>query len=409
MLLALATPLLSMAGSSESERNIKVKQTVNDPGEISSATSESRHITLFLCGDVMTGRGIDQVLPHPGNPRIYEPYMRDAKGYVKLAEKESGIIPKPVEFSYIWGDALDELERVAPDARIINLETAITRSNDFWPRKGINYRMHPDNIHCLTAAGIDCCALANNHVLDWGYSGLEETLKTLNHVGIKYAGAGRNRKQAEAPAIMEIVGKGRVIMLSLGSVTSGIPQKWAATEGQPGVNLLHAFSARRVEQIAAYVQDMRQAGDILLASIHWGGNWGYQVPAEQTDFAHQLIDMAGIDIVHGHSSHHPKGIEIYKQRPIIYGCGDFLNDYEGIGGYEEYRGELALMYFVTLDAITGRLINFEMTPTRTRRFRVNLSSRDEAQWISERLTREGERFGTRTELNQSNRLKLRWG
>ena len=407
-MLALATPLLSIADRSESVRNFTLKQTTVNRDEKKPATSKSRYITLFLCGDVMTGRGIDQVLPHPGDPRIYEPYMRDANGYVKLAARESGFIPRPVEFSYIWGDALNELERVAPDVRMINLETAITRSNDFWPRKGINYRMHPDNIPCLTTAGIDCCALANNHVLDWGYSGLEETLQILTHAGIKYAGAGLNRKEAEAPVIVEIAGKGRVIVLSLGSVTSGIPRQWAATERRAGVNLLHAFSVNRVEQIAAALQDMRQPGDILLASIHWGGNWGYEVPAAQTAFAHQLIDIAGIDIVHGHSSHHPKGIEIYKQRPIIYGCGDFLNDYEGIGGYEAYRGDLALMYFVTLDATTGSVINFEMTPTTIRRFRVNFASREEAQWIGATLTREGERFGTRTELNKHNRLLLRW-
>ena len=405
--MVLATPLFAMAGSAEGSRDLPVEQLSSKRGEMKQASSDPRHLTLFLCGDVMTGRGIDQVLPHPSDPRIYEPYMRDANGYVKLAERASGSISRPVDFSYIWGDALDELERVAPDVRIINLETAVTRSNDFWPGKGINYRMHPDNTPCLTTAGIDCCALANNHVLDWGYTGLEETLKTLTQAGVVYAGAGRNRKQAEASVVMEVAGKGRVLLLSLGSVTSGIPRKWAASEGRPGVNLLHSLSTDRVRRIAA-VQDLKQPGDVLVASIHWGGNWGYQVPAAQTTFAHQLIDMAGIDIVHGHSSHHPKGIEVYRQKLIIYGCGDFLNDYEGISGYEAYRGELALMYFVTLEASTGKLVHLEMTPTRTRRFKVNLASRAEAQWIRDTLTREGERFGTWVEKKKSNRLTLRW-
>ncbi|MDA3786559.1 MAG: hypothetical protein PF568_06730, partial [Deltaproteobacteria bacterium] len=66
----------------------------------------SREITLFLAGDVMTGRGIDQVLPHPADPVIYEPYMRSAYGYVELAEQQNGFIPKPVDYSYFWGDAL---------------------------------------------------------------------------------------------------------------------------------------------------------------------------------------------------------------------------------------------------------------------------------------------------------------
>ena len=66
-------------------------------------------ISLFLCGDVMTGRGIDQVMDYPSDPVIYEPYMRNAYGYVQLAEQANGPIPKPVDYSYIWGDALDVL------------------------------------------------------------------------------------------------------------------------------------------------------------------------------------------------------------------------------------------------------------------------------------------------------------
>jgi poly-gamma-glutamate capsule biosynthesis protein CapA/YwtB (metallophosphatase superfamily) len=142
-------------------------------------------ITLFLSGDVMTGRGMDQVLPYPSDPIFYEPYMKDARGYVEIAEKTSGPIKKPVNFDYIWGDTLEELERVAPDLRIINLETSITKSGDYWKAKEIHYRMNPENIPCLTAAKINYFPLANNHVLDWGYSGLKETLETLMRVNME--------------------------------------------------------------------------------------------------------------------------------------------------------------------------------------------------------------------------------
>ena len=182
-------------------------------------------ITLFLCGDVMTGRGIDQVLPHPGDPILFEGYMKSARGYVELAEEANGPIPKPVDFSYIWGDALAELNSRKPDVRIINLETAVTRSDDV-EHKAVNYRMNPGNIPCITAANIDCCALANNHVLDWGYSGLAETLKTLKDAHIKIAGAGRDIQEAQSPAVMAIPEKGRVLVFSFGSETSGIPWSW---------------------------------------------------------------------------------------------------------------------------------------------------------------------------------------
>src|SRR5512146_388158 len=115
--------------------------------------SESRvPVTLFLCGDVMTGRGVDQILPHPGKPHLFESYVRSATGYVELAERASGAFKRPVDFAYIWGHALAEFGRVRPDARIVNLETSVTASEDAWPGKGIHYRMHPANVPCLTAA-----------------------------------------------------------------------------------------------------------------------------------------------------------------------------------------------------------------------------------------------------------------
>ncbi|MEE8495711.1 MAG: CapA family protein [Xanthomonadales bacterium] len=353
-------------------------------------------VTLFLCGDVMTGRGIDQVLPHPGDPAIHESYMKSAQGYVNLAERVNGPIPKPVEFDWIWGDALEVLRRVAPDLRIINLETSITVSNDFWPRKGIHYRMHPGNTPCITAAGIDCCALANNHVLDWGYAGLEETLESLARAGIQATGAGRNLTQAQAPAVFETIGSGRVIVFSAGSESSGVPPSWAATHGRAGVRFID-LSEETADRIAAQVQAVKQAGDIVVMSIHWGGNWGYQVTDTQRSFAHRLIDDAGVDVIHGHSSHHPRGIEIYRNRPIIYGCGDFVNDYEGIQGHQEFRGDLSLMYFPTMDPRSGELARFELVPMRIRRFQLQRATTEEAAWLVKTLDRESKKLGARVQ------------
>jgi len=300
-------------------------------------------ITLFMAGDVMTGRGIDQVLPYPSDPAIHEPYLKSARGYVKLAEEANGPIQQPVDFSYIWGDALDELERRSPDVRMINLEASITGSDDYWEGKDFHYRMNPKNIACLTAATIDFCSLANNHILDWGYSGLRETLEVLKKVKVKNAGAGQTLKEAGAPAVMEVHGKGRVIVFSFGAGSSGIPSAWGASETEPGVNLLPDLSKRTIDSIGEKVRAVKARGDIVVASIHWGRNWGYEVPPDQISFAHGLIDEAEVDIIHGHSSHHVKGIEVYQGKLILYGCGDFLNDYEGISGYEAYGDDLTLL------------------------------------------------------------------
>jgi poly-gamma-glutamate synthesis protein (capsule biosynthesis protein) len=365
-------------------------------------------ITIFMCGDVMTGRGIDQILPHPGDPVIHEPYMRSAKGYVEIAEEANGPIRRPAGFSYIWGDALKELERVAPDLRMINLETSVTKSDDYWKGKSIHYRMQPDNIPCITSANIDYCSLANNHILDWGYSGLTETLETLKEVNVKIAGAGQNRKEAQTPAVMEVKGKGRVIVFSYGSATSGITENWAALDDRAGVNLLRNLSDKTVQHIKEKVREVKQKGDIVVASIHWGSNWGYKIPCVQTEFAHKLIDYAGIDLIHGHSSHHVRPIEVYKEKPIIYGCGDFLNDYEGISGYEEFRDDLVLMYFVSMDPSTGSLVSMRMTPLQIKNFRLNRASKADVLWLRNILNRECKKFGTGVELSTDNALTLQW-
>jgi poly-gamma-glutamate synthesis protein (capsule biosynthesis protein) len=360
---------------------------------------------LFLCGDVMTGRGIDQILPFQVDPRIFEPYVTDARDYVAMAERANGPVARPVDSAYIWGDALEELELMAPDVRIVNLETAVTSGGQPRP-KGINYRMHPGNVGCLTAAGLHCCVLANNHILDWGYDGLEETLAVLETAGIRYAGAGRDLASARTPAICGLASGGRVLVFGLGDVSSGIGWQWGAAEGRPGVNLLDDLSEDAVREVADQVATYKRPGDIAVASVHWGGNWGYGIPSEHRAFARGLIDTAGIDLVH--SSHHVKGIEVYRDKLILYGCGDFLNDYEGISGQEEFRGDLGLMYFPRLDCATGRLLDLTMTPTRIRRLRVNRASKAEVAWLAEVLDREGALLGTRVEIRNDGRLYLQW-
>jgi poly-gamma-glutamate capsule biosynthesis protein CapA/YwtB (metallophosphatase superfamily) len=366
----------------------------------------ARPITLFLAGDVMTGRGIDQVLPHSVDPRLHESYVKSAETYVELAEEASGPIPDSASYDYVWGDTLQELSRVSPDARIINLETAVTTSDDWWRDKGIHYRMHPENVRVLTAAGIDACTLGNNHVLDWGRAGLRETLSTLREAGLAAPGAGLDLDEAAAPAVLQ-TGSGRLLVFSWGAPSAGVPRSWQAGPDRPGVNLLPDLSPQTAQEVVDHVQAHRREGDRVVVSLHWGPNWGYDVPPAQRGFAHRLVDAGAADIVHGHSSHHPKGIEVRRGRPILYGCGDFLNDYEGIGGKERFRGELTLMYFPTLDD-AGALTAFELVPMRIHRFRLECASEEEARWLSRTLDRESRPFGTRVEQVDGGRLALRW-
>ncbi len=270
---------------------------------------------LFLCGDVMLGRGIDQILPHPSRAHLYEEYADSATVYVHLAEASSGPLPHRVMPSYVWGDALPVLAASRPAARIVNLETAITKAETHWP-KGINYRMHPDNVECLQAARIDCCVLANNHVLDWGQQGLLDTLATLRRAGITTAGAGREAAEAAAPAEVPLGDGGRILVFGWGTSSSGVPSEWAARNDAPGVNYLPDLTPETAARIVESARYYRRPGDFLIASIHWGPNWGYDILDQERAFAHALID-GGFDLIHGHSSHHAKGIEIYQQKLVL--------------------------------------------------------------------------------------------
>lgn len=375
---------------------------------MSTQATDRNTVTLFLCGDVMTGRGIDQILPHPSSPQLHEPYVGSAYEYVELAERAHGPIVKPPGFGYIWGDTLAEIERRRPALRIANLETAVTSCNDAWAGKGINYRMNPRNVECLVAAGLDCCVLANNHTMDWGREGLAETLSVLRGAGLRTVGAGGNLAEAREPACFDLSDRQRVLVFACGTLDSGISPEWDATEYRPGLCVLDDLHSHAIKEIAGYVKSKRRNGDVVVMSLHWGGNWGYEVTSEQRRFARQLVEVADVDVVHGHSSHHPRPIEVHRGKLIVYGCGDLLNDYEGIGGYERYRPDVGLMYFPELDLESGELVRLTMVPTRMRRLQVNLAERSDARWLSAALDRECGAFGSSVRLLPDASLAFDW-
>ena len=356
----------------------------------------------------MTGRGVDQIMRHPSNPLLHERVAKSALRYVELAKKKSGPIPRGVAPDYIWGDVLAELDRLRPDARIVNLETAVTTSDAYWIGKTIHYRMHPANIGCLTAARIDCCTLANNHVLDWAYVGLRETIASLRAAGIKTAGAGDTLAEARKPAVITLPSGQRVLVVAYGSQTSGVPNGWAATNLVGGINGLNESDPGAVGRVADAVNEVKRPGDLVVVSIHWGTNWGYEVTSEQRQLARGLIDEAGVDLVYGHSSHHPRPIEVYRGKLVLYGCGDFINDYEGISGHDTYRPELGFMYVPTLAADGGRLLRLVLVPTRIEKLRVNRARAADVEWLAEMLNREGRSFGTRVQRSSEGYLELNW-
>ena len=326
--------------------------------------------TLLLTGDVMVGRGIDQVLAHPAPAQLYEGLVRDARDYVRLAERAAGPIPAPVSGRYLWGDALQEIQHVAPDACIVNLETAVTAAGEPWPGKGVHYRMHPANVGCLRAAGVQACALANNHVLDWGPQGLADTLRTLAKAGVRTAGAGLDLANARAPAVLPLGAGQRLLVLSWAAPDCGVPQGWEATPHRAGIALLQDLAAAGLRQVADAVDEHRREGDLVVLSIHWGANWVDAVPQAHRRFAQDLVDRDLADVVHGHSAHHPLPFELHRGKLILYGCGDLINDYEGIASAEPQPRDVGCLFFPTLSLGSGRLVRLRIVPLQRRAFRL---------------------------------------
>jgi poly-gamma-glutamate synthesis protein (capsule biosynthesis protein) len=364
-----------------------------------------RLVTLFLCGDVMPGRGVDQILPHPGPPELRERSIDDARAYVRLAERASGPIPRPVSFSWPWGDALAVLDDMAPDVRVINLETSVTRGGDFALDKAVHYRMNPQNLPCVAAIRPDACALANNHVLDFGRTGLADTLDALAGAGLPAVGAGRDAVHARQPVTVPVPGGTRAVIFSFGTMSSGIPPGWAAGPGRPGVNFLPDLGRRAAADVLARTRAVRQPGDVVVISIHWGSNWGYGVDADQVRFAHQLID-GGVDLIHGHSSHHPRPVEVYRGKLVLYGCGDCIDDYEGISGHEQYRDDLRLLYFASVRPETGKLAALRMVPVQARKMRLRRAGPADAGWLAMVLEQVSRPFGSRIAVEPAGTLTL---
>lgn len=258
---------------------------------MSTEKLEPSMLRLLLVGDVMLGRLINTILQQ-----------------------------KPPE--YPWGDTLALFREV--DVRICNLECALTDRGVPWSAtpKQFHFRSDPKNSATLTAAHIDAVSLANNHTLDFGNEGLLQTLETLKKAGIRWAGAGITLDEASAPTIWNC----KEITIGLLAFTDNQPE-WAATEEMPGVWYVPiTLQDWRAEHLLATVKHTKERVDLLIVSAHWGPNWGYSPPAEHPPFAYALIE-AGADVIFGHSGHIVRGIEIYREKPIIHCAGNFLDDY----------------------------------------------------------------------------------
>ena len=339
----------------------------------------------------MLGRLVDQLLP----VHVYEPEeARHVASFLARNPKLRGYSHKSP-----WGSVLPLLEDT--DLNIINLETSVTSGGRKWPDKVFNYRMHPDNLKVLRPARIDCASLANNHTLDFSESGLRDTIASLEREGISFAGVGLNEEDCTKPALLEMpsslhktpkeTDKHKVAVWS----AADHPQEWI---GVRGFNLIDYSSKTRNRLKNSISQLTEDNVSLKVFSVHWGPNYCWHPAAEIRSLAHFLIDECGIDIVHGHSSHHIQGVEIYQGKLIIYGCGDFVDDY---ALNPDYRNDISAVWRVHLNQHEDRLMlnKLEVYPTKIQNFQAERLSRQEPDhaWAVGKFRQLCEEFGTQVE------------
>jgi poly-gamma-glutamate synthesis protein (capsule biosynthesis protein) len=301
---------------------------------------------------------------------------------------------------YPWGDTLPLFQHV--DVRICNLECALTDWETLWSAypKVFHFRSDAKNVEVLKAAHIDAVSLANNHVLDFEYEGLFDTMNILDTAGIRYAGVGRDRMEAARPALWEAKGK----KLGLIALTDNEPG-WQATEEQAGVFYLPiTLQDKRTEQLLETVRATKDAVEMLIVSAHWGPNWGYSPLPEHVPFAHALIE-AGADIIFGHSCHVVRGIELYNGKPIMYSTGDFIDDY---AVDEVERNDLSFIFVVEVEG--QQIARLLLYPTLIKDFQARRASTSAREAIVTTMQRLCTQLNTATTWNeQEERLEIRVG
>lgn len=310
-------------------------------------------VTLAFTGDVMLGRGVNEAM------RLHGP-------------------------DWPWGDMVGPLK--GADLRFINLECVIAAAGRPWSRtpKTFLFKADPAAMETLKDAGIDFVSLANNHSLDFEEEALIEMLGRLDAAGIARAGAGRDLTEAAKPARLEARGR----RIGVVSITDNEPV-WAAAPGIPGVNYLPVtLGAANFAKLEAMIKDARRRADLVILSAHLGPNMVEEPPPIFRRFARAAVD-AGVDIFHGHSAHVFQGIEIYKDKVIIYDAGDFVDDYvvDPI-----LRNDLSFLFLVK---ITGRgIAGVELLPTHITDYQVNQAKGALAEQALARMSALCGRLGT---------------
>ncbi|OGP22435.1 MAG: capsular biosynthesis protein [Deltaproteobacteria bacterium GWA2_55_10] len=284
---------------------------------------------------------------------------------------------------YPWGNTLSKFK--GADARIANLECVISDKGRPWSAtpKVFHFRSDSKNIECLKIAGINAVSIANNHSLDYEYDALFEMIEILERAGIARAGAGRNLDEASSPAYFEAAGK-RCAMLAF---TDNEPL-WEAKKDRPGVYYVPVdVDDPRAQGLFDRVELARKETGFVIVSAHWGPNWGYTPAASHIPFGRRLIE-SGADMVFGHSCHVFQGIEFYRGGAVIYGAGDFIDDY---AIDEEERNDES---FIFIAEIEKKVRSMRLVPTVIESLSARMAEYPRAELIAAKMKNLCSEFGS---------------
>ena len=228
------------------------------------------------------------------------------------------------------------------DIRMVNLETPVTSGN-LEPDKIKSYVFNakPEELGLLEFLEVDHVFLANNHSMDYGKEGLEETMKILNEKSIGFSGAGANLDSAYSTRTIQR----RDLKLEITSVSAIGENRLFATRSNPGAA---PYSLKKLVTFPGSKEE-----SVSLLSVHWGVEYSPEPTAQQVRDAHKLID-SGFKIIIGHHPHIPQGIEKYGNGVIFYSMGNFI-----FGSKNQYLNHnlMAIFHFEG-----NRLIYCEVIP-----------------------------------------------
>lgn len=203
----------------------------------------------------------------------------------------------------------------AADFAMVNLETAVTGRGSPQP-KTYHFRAPTSAYTAIQAAGIDAVSIANNHTLDYGQTGLIDTLESAAAAKMPVIGAGRNIVEAYEPYVTTVKGV-RVGVLALSQVHE-LSEQWKPTATRPGIAMAFDLGLS-----VAAVKKARAMADLVIVYLHWGTEGSNCPNGEQKNAARALAE-AGAQVIIGTHAHVPQGDGFIGSAYIHYGLGNFL-------------------------------------------------------------------------------------